>query len=379
MGDCFIIPTYWSVPGMDTWKTFDHPVPIEEDGTLRRTLENFAANGYQQPVVLFPAPTEPRIEQKVKQLATGLKLNLHVFSAEDLERIKQLMRDKGFAAEFLEDVHMRSYGAIRNMGLIYANLKGYENVIQIDDDELIEDPEYISKATGNIGTTWQGDEVLGKTGYYVDEDGKAYYDGQMSVEYKNWPKDRLFNADIKQSLEHPDPLSPTIGAVGGNMVINRKMYHQVCYDPYSTRGEDDDYAINALAKNMKFFFDKQLWIRHLPPQRHKAFWTRSRQDIIRFKYLREKIRIYGFTPQQMGVFIGHFTTDQLEFMAVSSSIDAARHFLKQGQADESEGFLDNAVLAVELDCLELRRTAEKFLRFQESWSQTMPKIEGAWA
>ena len=39
--DCFVIPTYWSVQGVDSWKIFDHPTPIEEDGTIQRTLENF--------------------------------------------------------------------------------------------------------------------------------------------------------------------------------------------------------------------------------------------------------------------------------------------------------------------------------------------------
>ena len=40
---------------------------------------------------------------------------------------------------------MNSYGAIRNMGLIYANLKGYDNVIQIDDE-----PGLLSQVLGKI-------------------------------------------------------------------------------------------------------------------------------------------------------------------------------------------------------------------------------------
>lgn len=26
--ECFVIPTYWSVQGVDSWKVFDHPTPI---------------------------------------------------------------------------------------------------------------------------------------------------------------------------------------------------------------------------------------------------------------------------------------------------------------------------------------------------------------
>ena len=94
--DCFVIPTYWSVQGVDSWKVFDHPTPIEEDGTIQRTLENFDKNGYQIPVLLFLAPINPRIEKKVKELANGYNLNIHVFSAEDLKSIRNLFLDNGF-------------------------------------------------------------------------------------------------------------------------------------------------------------------------------------------------------------------------------------------------------------------------------------------
>ena len=379
MRDCFVIPTYWSTPEIDSWKTFDHPTPIEEEGTIKTTLKNFEENKYEIPVLLFPAPTHPAIEARVKELSKGYKLNLHVFSGEELDKLKKLFLDKGFPQEFIGDIHMNSYGGIRNMGLIYANLMGYDNVIQIDDDEIIEDPEYLQKATGNIGTDWHGEKILGKTGYYLDANNKAFYDGQLKFEYKNWPKDRLFNQDIKESLEDPNPLHPTIGAVGGNMVVNKEMYQKIAYDPYSTRGEDDDYAINALAKGMHFLFDKALWIKHLPPSRHKAYWTRNRQDIIRFKYFREKIQMYGFTPEQMGCFIGHFIQENLEYLAVSSSIHAAKHFLAEGKMEDFEGFLGNAELALELDRKEMRKTAEKFVRFQDAYANVMSKIWGAWA
>lgn len=375
--NCIVIPSYWSASGIDSWKTFDHPPPIEEDGTLRRTLLNLAEMKPGVPVILFPAPTDPRIEQKVRDLSAGIDLDIHVFSAADMRRVKKCLREAAAPKAFTDAVHMKSYGAIRNMGLIFAALKGYENVIQIDDDELIEDPQYMEKALAPIGQKVDGQTVLGTTGFYLDENNKAYYDGQMEFTFKNWPKDELFNKEVKHNITKGATIHPATCAFGGNMVINRKMFLKVSYDPWGTRGEDDDYIYNAMNKGMLYFFTQNSWVKHLPPKRKKAYWTRHRQDIIRFKYLREKARAYKLTPEQLGIFNGTFVQADFEFRAVSSAISAARHFLDRDRS-EFEEFLNNAVLAVELSVEGLQANLAQSLAFQKQWSVLMPKIENKW-
>ena len=155
------------------------------------------------------------------------------------------------------------------------------------------------------------------------------------------------------------------------------MFLQVPYDPYGTRGEDDDYAINALRRGLKYFYDKELWIRHLPPQRKGAYWTRQRQDIIRFKYLREKARLMGLRPEQLGIFLSRFVQADLEYMAVSSSVDAALQFVDEDRTECRE-FLNNAVLAEEIRCEDMAAKAARFLAFYDAWTEVMPKVEGAW-
>jgi len=376
MNACIVIPTYWSTQEIDSWKTFDHPTSINEEGTLGRTLDNFEKMNISVPVILFPAPTHRTIEEKVKKIVGKRTIDVHVFSEKDLIEIKNTLTENGFPKKFIKDINMDSYGAIRNMGLIYANMKGYDNVIQIDDDELIEDNEYIDKALEMINDEWSGERILAKTGFYYDENDKVYYDGQLKFEYKNWPKDELFNAELKRCLESDTRLISTISASGGNMIINRDMYLKVPYDPYGTRGEDDDYAINALYNGMKFYFDTKLWVRHLPPKRKKAYWTRHRQDIIRFKYLREKIRRLHLSPDDMGVFISRFVKDDLDYMAVSSSIHAAKNFLEDDREEFNE-FLNNAILAVKIKNSDMIEKSDKFLSFMEAWQKVMPKITRA--
>ncbi len=111
------------------------------------------------------------------------------------------------------------------------------------------------------------------------------------------------------------------------MVLHRKLFLQVPFDPYGTRGEDDDYVLNARYCGFPFFFDKNLLLLHLPPQRNGSYWTRQRQDIQRFRYIREKVRMFGFDPKILGSFLEYFTQEDLEFKAVSSSIKAALTFI----------------------------------------------------
>lgn len=175
---------------------FDHPIPITESGTLGRTLDNLEEVEYPDPVILFPAPTDPQTEAHVKKIAAGKKTDIHVFSGADLKAIRSALKKNGFPKEFPDVTDMNSYGGVRNMGLLYVAMKGY--------DELI-DRDYLGKALRDMGEKYDGTTVYGKTGCVVDKDGKKYYDGQQKFVLENWPKDRMFNVNVKQALQAKKP------------------------------------------------------------------------------------------------------------------------------------------------------------------------------
>ena len=89
------------------------------------------------------------------------------------------------------------------------------------------------------------------------------------------------------------------------------------------------------------------------------------------------MRAYGFNPEQLGRFNGTFVQDDLEYRAVSSSVDAALQFVDSDR-EEFREFLSNAVIAEELSVEKLRQDVAKSLAFQKAWATVMPKIEGAW-
>ncbi|MDA3956573.1 hypothetical protein [Oceanispirochaeta sp.] len=372
MSNCMIIPTYWSTPEIMSWNIFDHPISVAEEGSLGQTLDNLEKMNYPDPVILFPSPMNSVIEAKVKAITAERSIDIRIFTDTDLKQIISALKKNGFPEDLLQAVHLDSYGGVRNIGLLYAAIHGFDNVVMIDDDECI-DENYHSKALRYMGTDYKGTEILGKTGCVIDEDGRKFYDGQASYVLENWPKDALFNENVKKELEAEDPLSPCTVAFGGNMVINRKMFLQVPFDPYGTRGEDDDYVLNARYCGLPFFFDQDLLLLHLPPKRKGSYWTRQRQDILRFKYLREKVRLFGFDPQSLGTFIEHFTQDDLEYKAVSSSVLAALHHVDIDRNEFNE-FLNNAILSESISAGAYRATAETFIRFLHAWQEVVPRI-----
>jgi len=269
-------------------------------------------------------------------------------------------------------VNMNSYGGVRNLGLIYAALHGFENAVMIDDDECV-DEGYHAAALRDMGSRVRDREVLGKTGCVLDSEGRKVYDGQVADALDAWPKDALFNETVRRELEASERLTNCTVAFGGNMVLNRKLFLRVPFDPYGTRGEDDDYVLNARSRGYSFFFDRDLLLLHLPPRRQGSFWTRQRQDILRFRYLREKIRLFGFDPESLGAFLEYFTRDDLERKAVSSSIQAALRFLDRDRGEFKE-FLNNAVIAVSSPIGDIRAQAEAFLRFMDAWERVLPRV-----
>lgn len=378
MRNCIATYSTWTTGNDESWRIFDHPCPTTEPGTVGRMLRNFMEMGVRCPVVLYPAPFSPEIERHMVEVTAGFDLDLHIFTSHEMRRIRALLRDHGFPAELETALDLANYGRYRNWMLLYAALKGYDNVVQIDDDELIETPDFLARCERDLGDDFEGRPIWGKSGCYIGPDGSKYYDGQIRG-FKDWPKDEMFNEAVKRMLAGPGGrLLPCTVAFGGNMVINRRLFLNVPYDINIPRGEDDDYVANAQYRGFTFVFDRDLTVRHLPPGRAGLFWTRMRQDIRRFQYLREKARLLGRQPNECNVFYDYFLQDDLERKAVIGSLDAARTYMDSHRAEALE-FLANAELAVSIRPEELRAQVERQVRFMDAWAAVLPKIVGLWA
>lgn len=378
-----IIAVYsaWTTGNDEAMKVFDHPLRLDDEGTVARMLDSFRKSEVTTPVVLFPSSTDPRVVSHLHDLIKPYKdMDIHVFDETNRKEIVDNLKKNGFSKEFDDAWDIGNYGRYRNWMLLYGAFLGVDNVITIDDDELIEKKKYIELCEEFIGTVQDGVAVWGKGGIYIDADGKKYVDEQSTAEYDRWPKNKVLNQSMKDQAEAPGGrLVYCNAALGGNMITNRKIFLKVPYDINITRGEDDDYVMNAEYLGFTYLFDKEMIVRHLPPGRDSLFWTRMGQDIKRYKYLREKVRIFKTDMDKVSIMYKTFLTDNLEYDAVSGSIDAAKRFLEKGQKDEAYGFLENALVGARPDRDEMTKLVERQMRFMKSWGKVLPKVEGLWA
>lgn len=377
MKTCIVIYSGWTTGKDGAWTIFDHPEPLPSKGLIGRMLKSFVKSKVKAPTIIFPSSQHPSVEKHVQMLVKPYedKLDLHVVTGKEMKRMVKDLKDHGFPKEFDDVWDIGNYGRYRNWKVLYAAFHGFDNFLTHDDDQMIERPGYVENiCEKDIGTKYKGVEVLGKSGCYIDAKGSRFYDGQIT-EITNWPKDRLFNEAIKNQVDAPTRLSRAQVALGGNMMTNRKMFLKVPYDINIPRGEDDDYTTNAEYLGFTYFFDHDMYVRHLPPSRTKYFWTRMRQDIKRFKYLREKLRIFKIDMNKINVFYKYFLQEDLEYKGVSGSIDAARKYMDKDRK-EAEEFLNNALVAAKHDRKEMIKLVEKQLRFMEAWGKVLPKIEG---
>ncbi len=367
------IPSYWKADDLDSWTIFDHPADIAEEGTLGRTLDNLEEIGCVMPVAVLPVPCIEKVIEKTRRICNGHR-SVTIIDSDMLDGIREKLLEAGMGRDELMMIDFHTYGGVRNIGLVHAMMNGFDRVFMMDDDECLF-PGYEDVVQRHIGAEVDGVLVLGKCGCVEDENGRKVYDGQQRGWGDSWPKDRLFNAEVMAYLGQGGLIRSNLG-FGGNLILDRRLFSKVPFDPFVARGEDDDYAINCRYLGEALFFDTDMSLLHLPPERTQAFWTRHRQDFIRFAYTREKLGVLGLDPMGTGSFLSHFTQPDLERKVLVSCIEAALHFNEREDVDEANGFLETARIALNIDKRELREKAELFLRLVDSWGRAMAVIGG---
>jgi len=322
-----IIPTYW------TWGSeqadgpveavYDHPTPLDGESTLPRLLDSLTALARQEfGVLVLTAVTHPELEHPVASRVEGLisPYRAHYRIAQATEADAALIRQRhpGLSGH----VQMCTYAGVRNLQLLLPHALGAEIIIALDDDEVVA-PNYLRVAAEFVGREYKGERLLGLAGFYLDADGGVMQPEQPRRGNIFQDKNTLMNDSTRMLQAASDRLVPTPVAFGGNTVFHRDLFTRVGFDPGITRGEDIDYLINAHLMGIKFWLDKELLITHLPPDApdssHSApTWSKLHQDVLRFIYEREKIRLADAGPAQFDPYPGRFLRDDVEQQALTA-------------------------------------------------------------
>jgi len=292
-----------------------------------------------------------------------------IFSSHHLKNLREFLYQREFR-EFSLYIDLKGFSKIRNVGLLLAQSLAMDVAIFIDNDEVVEDPNYLKIACEYLGRRWDGKEVLGKGGFYLNPDGSILVPSRGPWWRFFWNKTKWMNRVWERILSSKDRLVPSPMLLGGNFVLHRYLFRSVPFDPYIPRGEDTDYLINASQLDYCLLFDKQLQVKHLHPQRTEIFFQEElRGDIERFVYEREKTKI-GLNVD-LNPYPGYFLKWSLYPKALLTSFFLGLDYLGRGEwqkAWESTGNL-------RLFFKEKHGGWFDYLRFRTDWERVMSEIQ----
>ena len=357
--------------------TYDHTTSLSSQGELPRCLDSLRkVRGLGHIVILVAA--EPSIENQAASKARSIAecfsdLSITVVGAPELALIRQRMEQLGVPVR--NEIGLSGYGAVRNLGLLVANMLDFDAAVFLDDDSVVEDEAFLEKAMYGLGKlTRRGVPILAKTGYYLNEEG-SFLSNKPTKWYDHfWQQGKAFNAWITKAMAGPR-LSRSNHVCGGCLALHKEAFRRVSFDPWVARGEDLDYMLDLRMYGSDIWFDNQWAMRHLPPATPRE-GLRFRQDIFRWlyeyrkiEYARTQIDLLQIKPQSLQPYPGPFLesniTKRIRRTALLRSIGRPDG---RGYRQAAKSATGEAAKYAETHC-------SKYFEFQFKWPAIMSRFE----
>ncbi len=383
-----VIPVYYSRSKseghQDGDSVYDHPTPIDEDGTLKRTLESIRIiknKDFQLVILVSPTSEEftEKAKEKVNRILTEVNLDIQtfIFTPTELERIKDIAVKQNINENVINLLDISGYANVRNMCIYTAYILGAEMAMLIDDDEVFEKEEFVDLASQYIGGRLYGKTIDGVAGYYLNKYGNYYDDVDIEPWMTYWDRFGFKGKAFDKIIGQEPRIKLTPFAFGGAMVIHRNLFKTVPFDPNVTRGEDIDYLINAKMFGFHFFLDRELSIKHLPPKKSHPVWKRFREDIYRFLYEKAKIDSQKEMPNMNRIsshdfdpYPGNFLTNELEDMIFKANIMLAMDYLSNNDIEAAKETMNNIYLS-KYDAIPKFNVFDTFIELQKDWKNLL--------
>jgi hypothetical protein len=286
-----------------------------------------------------------------------------VFSTHHLRHLRDYLDRLKFST-FSSLIDLKGFSRIRNTGLLLAQGLSIDVAIFIDNDEVVEDPQYLRVACEYLNEKRDGKIVLGKGGFYVNRDGTILLPPQQLWWRFFWDKTKWMNQAWKNILSAENRLVPSPILLGGNLVLHQSLFRHIPFDPYIPRGEDTDYLINASQAGFCVLFDREMKIKHLHPERTGVFFQEElRGDIERFLYERGKTK--AGCPINLDPYPGYFLRWTVFPKAGLTSFFLGLDYLAKGEWNKARECLANIGLLFQ----EKQDGWLRYLRFREDWEK----------
>jgi hypothetical protein len=401
-----VIPTYCCKPEYysptkkpESFSYFDHPTPLNREGTLERLLESVKIlkipKGIKLNLVIIPVGNSPGVQEEVERKVSRTvkkfagKFETIIFRSSKLKKIERYT-DSGI---FRGLIGLENYPKIRNLCILYTFIIGSDVTILIDDDEIFGDPEFLENAIEFIGKKRGEKTVQGVSGYYlnINPENPHRYTYLFDSKFIPWWKrlGRIWNTAfyidkyLWTAFKFDQILEISSFALGGNMVLSRELTKNIPFDPQIPRGEDMDYFLNAKLKGYPIYFDKNLSIKHLPPKYKVEDWEKLRMNMFRFLLARDKIghqNLKGFKSiplEAMMPYPGQFLRGDLGPRIFFANIFLSLNYLLKGKITGFKRSLENICLAFRYLKNKRRRknVLKNYSEFHKDWKELIKDLD----
>ncbi len=383
MNPAVIIPTFFTAPtrkrGVPS-SLYDHPTPLNMTGTLARCLDSLShVRGLGQVIILVAAEGGAQVEDQaaahVQEIA-GKFPHMHtlVVGRAEAQIVQQRLEQLGFGDQS-HAIGLEGCSSIRNLGLVLAQVLGFDSVVFLDDDEVIDDEAFLEKAMYGLGKlTKKGIPILAKSGFYFNDEGTYLSKSQKRWYNHFWQQGRAFNNWINKAMSGPR-LSRSNHVCGGCLALHRETYRRLSFDPWIKRGEDMDYLLDLRMYGSDIWFDNQWSLTHLPP-RDKGEGHRFYRDIYRWVYeyhkiefSRAQIDLLQIKPSSLMPYPGPFLEP-----GITKRIKRTA-FLRSLVRPDKRKYREGAKAAANEATEYAQEHCMKYFEFQYTWGEVMARME----
>ena len=383
MNPAVIIPTYFTAPtrkrGVPS-DLYDHPTPLNMTGTLARCLDSLSrVRGLGQVILLVAAEGGEEVaDQAAAQVqeivAKFPHMHTLVVGRAEARIVQQRLGQLGFGDQS-HAIGLEGCSSIRNLGLVLAQVLGFDSVVFLDDDEVIDDEAFLEKAMYGLGKlTKKGIPILAKSGFYFNDEGTYLSKSQKRWYNHYWQQGRAFNNWITKAMAGPR-LSRSNHVCGGCLALHRETYRRLSFDPWILRGEDMDYLLDLRMYGSDIWFDNQWSLTHLPP-RDKGEGHRFYRDIYRWIYeyykiefSRAQIDLLQVKPSSLMPYPGPFLEP-----GITKRIKRTA-FLRSLVRPDKRKYREGAKAAANQATEYAQEHCMKYFEFQYTWGEVMARME----
>lgn len=363
----------------DPCARYDHPSTPGRADELRRCLQSLRFVRDLGRIMVIVGGEDDCLQEAAATVEATVNefpdLDILVISEPENRLIHQRLAQLG-VDDMEKAVGTTGYAAIRNLGLVVSAVLGHDAVVFLDDDEVVDDPDFLHAAMYGLGKlTKRGVPILAKSGFYYNTDGTYLSMSQNKWYNRHWQQGRTFNKWIEQAM-YGARLSRSNHVCGGCLALHQEAFKRLAFDPWIPRGEDLDYMLSLRMYGSNIWFDNQWSLRHLPPETADE-GQRFLQDIYRWLYeyrklefSRTQIDLLQIPPSSLQPYPGPFLqpglTKRIKKTAFRRSLTRPN---KRSYRMAAKAATNEAAAYAEKNC-------SKYFGFQYVWPELMNRVTG---